>query len=108
MRRRSQPGTRTAAGAAGLRRPDGANVAPQVLVLRYQGGAEGDRLLIVNLGCDVDLSPVPEPLLAPPADCRWTVQWSSEAPRYGGAGTAPVRPHSHVHRSEEHTSELQS
>ena len=29
-------------------------------------------------------------LLAPPADCRWIVQWSSEAPRYGGGGTAPV------------------
>ena len=27
---------------------------------------KGDRLLIVNLGCDIDLSPVPEPLLAPP------------------------------------------
>ena len=87
--------------AAGLTRPDGAVIAPQVLVLRYQGGAEGDRLLIVNLGCDIDLSPVPEPLLAPPADCRWIVQWSSEAPRYGGGGTAPVRPHSYVHLAGE-------
>ena len=83
--------------AAALTRPEGAVIAPQVLALRYQGGAEGDRLLIVNLGCDVDLIPLPEPLLAPPLDCRWIVQWSSEAPRYGGGGTAPVRPHSHVH-----------
>ena len=83
--------------AAALTRPEGAVIALQVLALRYQGGAEGDRLLIVNLGCDVDLSPVPEPLLAPPLDCRWIVQWSSEAPRYGGGGTAPVRPHSRVH-----------
>src|SRR5688572_3103732 len=83
--------------AAGHTRPEGAVIAPQVLVLRYQGGAEGDRLLIVNLGCDLDLSPVPEPLLAPPAGCRWIVQWSSEAPRYGGGGTAAVRPHSYVH-----------
>jgi maltooligosyltrehalose trehalohydrolase len=83
--------------AAALARPEGAVIAPQVLALRYLGGAAGDRLLIVNLGSDIDLSPVPEPLLAPPLDCRWIVQWSSEAPRYGGGGSAPVRPHSHVH-----------
>ena len=66
-------------------------------MLRYQGGGDGDRLLVVNLGCDLDLTPVPEPLLAPPADSRWVVQWSSEAPGYGGGGTPPVRPHSYVH-----------
>ena len=83
--------------AAGLTRPEGAVIAAQVLALRYQGGADGDRLLIVNLGSDADLSPLPEPLLAPPLDCRWIVQWSSEAPRYGGGGTAPLRLHSLVH-----------
>jgi maltooligosyltrehalose trehalohydrolase len=83
--------------AAALTRPEGAVIAPQALALRYQGGDDGDRLLLVNLGCDIDLSPVPEPLLAPPHGCHWIVQWSSEAPRYGGGGTAPVRPHSHVH-----------
>ena len=83
--------------AGGVTRPDGAVIAPQALALRYQGGADGDRLLLVNLGCDIDLSPVPEPLLAPPLDSRWIVQWSSEAPRYGGGGTPPVRPHSHLH-----------
>jgi maltooligosyltrehalose trehalohydrolase len=40
---------------------------------------------------------VPEPLLAPPAGSRWALQWSSEAPKYGGGGTAPVRPHSYLH-----------
>ena len=78
-------------------RPDGAVLASEAFVLRYQGGAAGDRLLIVNLGCDLDLSPVPEPLLAPPAGARWVVQWSSESPKYGGGGTAPVRPHSYLH-----------
>jgi maltooligosyltrehalose trehalohydrolase len=91
--RRSDPVIRAAAAA----RPDGAVIAPQVFVLRYQGGAEGDRLLIVNLGSDIDLSPVSEPLLAPPADCRWIVRWSSEAPGYGGGGTPPIRPHSSLH-----------
>ncbi len=82
---------------AGRHRPDGAIIASEAFVLRYQGGAEGDRLLIVNLGCDLDVRPVPEPLLAPPADSRWTLLWSSESPRYGGNGTAPLRPHSHLH-----------
>ena len=91
--RRSDPVIR----ASGFSRPDGAVIAPEAFVLRYQGGAAGDRLLIVNLGCDLDLRPVPEPLLAPPAASRWTVAWSSEAPKYGGGGTPPVRPHSHLH-----------
>ena len=46
----------------------------------------GDRLLLVNLGKDLHLDPAPEPLLAPPAQQRWQILWSSEAPRYGGLG----------------------
>ena len=83
--------------AASLSRPDGAIIASEAFVLRYQGGELGDRLLIVNLGCDLDVSPVPEPLVAPPRGARWVPQWSSEAPAYGGGGTPPVRPHSHLH-----------
>jgi maltooligosyltrehalose trehalohydrolase len=33
------------------------------------------------------LDPAPEPLLAPPEDCRWRIRWSSEDPKYGGGGT---------------------
>jgi len=29
-------------------------------------------------------------LLAPPASLAWDLIWSSEDPRYGGAGTAPL------------------
>jgi maltooligosyltrehalose trehalohydrolase len=72
-------------------------IASDAFVLRYQGGADGDRLLVVNLGCDLDLRPVPEPLLAPPCGTRWELLWSSESPRYGGSGTPPLRPHSHLH-----------
>lgn len=68
---------------------DGAVIAPDALVLRYFC-PEGDCLLIVNLGCDLDLSPAPEPLLAPPAGTRWSPDWSSETVRYGGQGTAPL------------------
>ena len=62
-------------------RPDGAVIASEAFVLRYQGGEDGDRLLIVNLGCDLDLRPVPEPLVAPPWRSRWELEWSSESMR---------------------------
>ena len=52
--------------------------------------ADAERLLIVNFGRDLHLSPAPEPLLAPPRDHRWAILWSSEALRYLGAGTAEV------------------
>jgi maltooligosyltrehalose trehalohydrolase len=79
------------------RRPDGAVIAAGAFILRFFGEGDGDRLLVVNLGCDLDLRPLPEPLLAPPIGCRWEVLWSSEAPRYGGGGMPPMRPHSHLH-----------
>ena len=82
---------------AGEHRPDGAVISPNAFVLRYQGGSDGDRLLIVNLGSDLDLAPIPEPLFAPPYGSRWELEWSSESPRYGGTGTPPIRPHSRVH-----------
>jgi maltooligosyltrehalose trehalohydrolase len=82
---------------AGRERPEGAVLAEEAFLLRYRGGQDGDRLLIVNLGRDLDLRPVPEPLLAPPLDNRWVLQWSSESPSYGGDGTPPVRPHSYLH-----------
>ena len=66
---------------------DGAVLSSEAFVLRYVGGAAGDRLLVVNLGCDLDLSPCPEPLLAAPVGTRWRTAWSSESARYGGEGT---------------------
>jgi maltooligosyltrehalose trehalohydrolase len=82
---------------AGQHRPDGAVIASSAFILRYQGGSDGDRLLVVNLGRDLDLKPLPEPLLAAPPGSRWDLEWSSESPRYGGSGTPPLRPHSHWH-----------
>jgi maltooligosyltrehalose trehalohydrolase len=67
---------------------DGAVLGPAAFVLRYFGKADDDRLLIVNLGADLQLSPLPEPLLAPPNECRWRLIWSSESPIYGGSGVA--------------------
>jgi maltooligosyltrehalose trehalohydrolase len=67
----------------------GAVLADQAFVLRFFCG-HGDRLLVVNLGGDLALRPVPEPLLAPPADADWQHVWSSEHPQYGGQGCGQV------------------
>ena len=66
-------------------RVDGATIGERAWLLRYFG-APGDRLLLVNLGADLTLAPMPEPLLAPPEDRAWDVLWSSELACYGGGG----------------------
>jgi maltooligosyltrehalose trehalohydrolase len=78
---------------------DGAVIAEETFLLRFFGGSgvddlnpEGDRLLIINLGVDLEYNPAPEPLLAAPIDQKWMVLWSSEDPRYGGTGTASLEP----------------
>jgi maltooligosyltrehalose trehalohydrolase len=68
------------------RRLDGAVLGGEAFLLRFFGTEAPDRLLLINLGRELILSPGPEPLLAPPAGCRWRLLWSSEDPRYGGAG----------------------
>jgi maltooligosyltrehalose trehalohydrolase len=75
-------------GAA--RRIDGAVLGPEALVLRFFSDDGDDRLLLVNLGRDLHGQIVPEPLLAPPRGCVWETAFSTEHPRYGGGGTAPV------------------
>jgi maltooligosyltrehalose trehalohydrolase len=81
------------------RRPariDGAVIGEHAWMLRFfaedAGDSAGpaDRLLLVNLGTDLTLAPMPEPLLAPPEDCAWKILWSSEQPAYGGSGTPPL------------------
>jgi maltooligosyltrehalose trehalohydrolase len=71
---------------------DGAVLSNESWMLRYFDQDGADRLLIVNLGADVVLDPAPEPLLAPVEGHRWRLLWSSEAPRYGGAGIVPLDP----------------
>jgi maltooligosyltrehalose trehalohydrolase len=87
--------------AQAARGVDGAVLGPEAFALRYFHGSpgqphdrtdpqSGDRLMLVNLGRDLDLDAAPEPLLAPPGGCRWSVEWSSEAREYDGSGTPPV------------------
>jgi maltooligosyltrehalose trehalohydrolase len=66
---------------------DGAVLSNDAFLLRYFDEQYGDRLLVVNLGRDLRLSPAPEPLLAPPEGAQWKMRWSSEDPDYGGGGT---------------------
>lgn len=65
---------------------DGATLGTHALVLRYGAPDDDDRLLVVNLGADLNVVPAPEPLLAPVEGGSWVLQWSSEHPRYGGSG----------------------
>ena len=71
-------------------RYDGAVLSDDAFCLRVFGAEHGDRLLLFNLGMDLHLNPAPEPLLAPPFRMHWEVAFSTEHPKYGGYGTAPL------------------
>ena len=76
---------------AGCYRPEGAVLGGSAFLLRYIDWEHGDRLLVVNLDCDLDFTPAREPLIAPPYGQQWRLVWSSEAPEYGGQGTPPLK-----------------
>lgn len=65
---------------------DGAVLSDHAFALRWFDPVHGDRLLVVNFADECDLSPAPEPLLAPPRGRRWVLRWSSEEPAYDGLG----------------------
>lgn len=86
-----------AALRAARRRHDGLDGAvlggtADAFCLRFFGPGDDDRLLLVNLGHDLELPIMPEPLLAPPEGHDWELLWSSEHPRYGGIGARHPRP----------------
>ncbi len=65
-------------------------LSSDALVLRFLASGGETRLLIVNLGVDLDLASVAQPLVAPPDGQRWATLWSSESPEYGGSGAAEL------------------
>lgn len=78
-----------AIGRADRNRFHGAVLGPQVFLLRWLDGRDSG-LLLVNLGPDYCAVHAPEPLLAPPEGGRWRLILSTESPRYGGRGVAPL------------------
>ena len=85
MRRSDFSGTHTSRA--------GATLGDRVLLLRHRGeGPAAERLLVINLGPDMNLAGIAEPLLAPPEHRQWAVRWSSEERRYGGSGVAVSAP----------------
>jgi maltooligosyltrehalose trehalohydrolase len=71
-------------------RLDGAVLSSETFVLRFFGEAGDDRLILVNLGTDLNRPSLAEPLLAPPDERRWRMLWSSEHPAYGGSGIPEI------------------
>ncbi len=68
-------------------RLEGATLGPDVLFLRFRPDSGETTLLVVNFGIDRRPPSIAQPLVAPPAENRWKIKWSSEDPRYGGSGT---------------------
>jgi maltooligosyltrehalose trehalohydrolase len=66
-------------------RMHGSVLAERVLALRFLCD-DGDRLLVMNLGGDLELLPIAEPLVAPPAHVVWQTLFCSEDVKYGGSG----------------------
>ena len=73
------------------RQVDGALLASHAFVFRWFDELHGDRLLLVNLGPQMDTQVWAEPLMAAPHGHEWAQIWSSEAPQYGGMGTVDAR-----------------
>jgi maltooligosyltrehalose trehalohydrolase len=74
-------------------RIDGSVLGPDALLLRFFADEPADeRLLLVNLGADLSIASVPDPLFAPPAGRDWHQVWSSEDPAYGGGGRRDIVP----------------
>ena len=69
---------------------DGAVLGGEAFLLRFFEAENKDRLLVVNLGRDLQLDPAPEPLLASPEGMQWQIRWSSDDWLYGGPGTPPL------------------
>ena len=63
----------------------GAIIGAEAFLLRYD-----HQLLLVNLGDELRLEIVDEPLLAPPSGRRWELAWSSESSDYRGSGVHAV------------------
>lgn len=70
---------------------DGNVLDRSAFLLRFFAAEPQDeRLLLINLGGDLSLASLAEPLFSPPADHQWSVEWSSDEIIYGGSGRRPL------------------
>lgn len=75
------------------RRVDGAVIGEGALLVRYLTPNPAEqRLVLFNMGRDLPIGVVAEPLLAPPCNHTWAVEWSSEHPDYNGSGRRIIDP----------------
>ena len=71
----------------------GATIGDRTMLLRFIGSTPAaDRLLVVNLAADLNLAPLPQPLVAPPEGHDWEPIFCSEDRRYDGCGIAASEP----------------
>ena len=83
-------GVRHSANHGGV---DGAVLSASAFMLRFfTSDHRDDRVLVVNLGGDLERASFAEPLLAPPPDSDWHLRWSSDNAAYGGPGIAEIFP----------------
>lgn len=70
---------------------DGSVLDRSALMLRFFATEpREERLLLVNLGKDLPVASLADPLLAPPVEYQWSVIWSSEDLAYGGGGKRAI------------------
>lgn len=78
-----------AQGACG--RVDGSVLEPSAFLLRHFAcDPKYERLMVANLGPDIAVDSIADPLHAPPEGMQWALVWSSEDLVYGGGGIRPV------------------
>ena len=70
---------------------DGCCLSPDAFLLRYfTDFSQDERLLVVNLGRDLGVASLADPLIAPPFGMHWDLVWSSEDFSYGGSGKRQI------------------
>jgi maltooligosyltrehalose trehalohydrolase len=85
--RRADPTFRAAQTAGAV---DGFVIGDSAFGIRLFGSDGADRLIVVNLGRQMDLPSISDPLFAPPENTFWQQLFTSNAVRYGGNGTPPI------------------
>jgi len=79
------------AGGPVRRGLDGSVLDRSAFLLRFFADRPQDeRLLFINLGNDLPMCSLAEPLISPPVGYNWSVMWSSEEFAYGGSGQRPI------------------